>query len=120
MHWLPGHKKRVTAQLPGKQNLIRMHGECIKVKEEDTDWHIYHVIAGLPAVTVEELSASTGFSLPAVTASIARLERSLLVEQKEGKIRALNFGECLIRNQIKYEKNLPYYMENGVIKERKR
>ena len=90
------------------------------MKEEDTDWHIYHVIARLPAVTVEELSASTGLSLPAVTASIARLERSLLVEQKEGKIRALNFGECLIRNQIKYEKNLPYYMENGVIKERKR
>ena len=90
------------------------------MKEEDADWQIYHCIARLPATTAEELAASTGLDYNVICASLARLERYLLVEQKEGKVRTLNFGEALIRNQIKYEKDLPYFMEDGIIKERRR
>ena len=48
-----------------------------------------------------------------------RLERYLLIERTEGKLRVLNFGEALIHCQVKYSQNLPYTIENGVIKERK-
>jgi hypothetical protein len=54
-----------------------------------------------------------------VEESLARLESACLVERKETEVRKLNFGEALIRNQLKYDEALPYIIENGVIKARK-
>jgi len=90
------------------------------VKEEDADWLIYHLIAKEPATTVEGLVILSGFDPGTVAASLERLERYLLVERSGGKLRVLNFGESLIRCQVKYSDDLPYTIENGVIKERKK
>jgi hypothetical protein len=90
------------------------------VKEEDADWLIYHLLVKEPAITVEGLAVSTGLDPGAVDASLARLERYLLVEREGAKLRVLNFGESLIRCQVKYSEDLPYTIENGVIKERKK
>jgi hypothetical protein len=90
------------------------------MKEEDTDWLIYHLIVKEPAITVEGLVVQSGLDLGAVNASLERLERYLLIGRDGGKQRVLNFGESLIHCQIKYSDDLPYTIENGVIKERKK
>jgi hypothetical protein len=90
------------------------------VKEEDTDWLIYHLIVKEPAITVEGLVVQSGLDLGTVNASLERLERYLLIGRDGGKLRTLNFGESLIHCQVKYSEGLPYTIENGVIKERKR
>jgi len=89
------------------------------VKEEDADWLIYHLIVNEPSISVEGLVTASGLDPCIVDASLKRLERYLLIDMTEGKLRVLNFGEALIRCQIQYSKDLPYTIENGVIKERK-
>jgi hypothetical protein len=90
------------------------------VKEEDADWLIYHLIVKEPAITMEGLVVLSGLDPCTVNVSLERLERYLLVERDGGKVRVLNFGESLIRCQVKYSDDLPYTIENGVIKERKK
>jgi DNA-binding MarR family transcriptional regulator len=89
------------------------------VKEEDTDWLIYHLLVKEPSISAEGLVSASGLDPSAVDASLKRLEGYLLIEQVEGKVRVLSFGEAVIRCQIKYSQDLPYTMENGVIKQRK-
>lgn len=89
------------------------------MKEEDADWLIYHLLVKEPSVSAEYLVTASGLDPCAVEASLKRLERYLLIEYKDGKVRALSFGEALIHCQVKYSKDLPYTIENGVIKQRK-
>ena len=89
------------------------------MKEEDADWLIYHLIVNEPSISVESLVTASGLDPCIVDASLKRLERYLLIDRTEGILRVLNFGEALIRCQIQYSKDLPYTIENGVIKERK-
>jgi len=105
---------------PSHNNLIRIGGRCIQVNEADLDWLVYHRLPEGTPVPLNELAARCGLGLPDVKSSIARLERSCLVEQSGGAVRMLTFGEALIRNQLKYEEDLPFVIENGVIKEKKR
>lgn len=90
------------------------------MKEEDADWVIYHLLVQEPSISVEGLVTASGLDACVVDASLERLERYLLIERTDGKLRVLNFGEALIRCQVKYSQDLPYTIENGVIKERKR
>ncbi len=90
------------------------------MKEEDADWVIYHLLVQEPSISVEGLVTASGLDACVVDASLKRLERYLLIERTDGKLRVLNFGEALIRCQVKYSQDLPYTIENGVIKERKR
>jgi hypothetical protein len=90
------------------------------VKEEDADWLIYHLIVQKPEITVEDLVMASGLDLLIVDASLERLTRYLLIDREGKKLRVLNFGESLIRCQVKYSDDLPYTIENGVIKERKK
>jgi hypothetical protein len=89
------------------------------MKEEDEDWVIYHLIVKEPSISVEGLVTASGLDACVVDASLKRLERYLLIERTEGKLRVLNFGEALIRCQVKYSQDLPYTIEDGIIKERK-
>ena len=89
------------------------------MKEEDADWLIYHLIVNEPEITVERLVVLSGLDSITVNASLKRLERYLLIERDGDKLHALNFGESLIRCQVKYSEDLPYTIENGVIRERK-
>jgi len=104
---------------PGTKTLIRHHRECIKVKREDADWTVYHLIPPDSPIPIGDLAEKSGLALPIVEESLARLESACLVERKETEVRMLNFGEALIRNQLKYDEALPYIIENGVIKARK-
>lgn len=90
------------------------------MKEEDVDWLLYHQLPEGVSITTDALSAKSGFAAPEVEASLARLERFCLVERNGSSVRLLTFGESLIRNQIKYEDDLPFTLENGVIRERKK
>jgi hypothetical protein len=90
------------------------------VKEEDADWLIYHLIVNEPTITMERLVVLSGLDSVTMNASLERLERYLLIERNGEKLRALNFGESLVRCQVKYSDDLPYTIENGVIKERKK
>jgi len=83
------------------------------------DWAIYHLIPPASSITVDDLAKKSGLDLSVVEDSLARLESSCLVERKDMEVRMLNFGEALIRNQLKYDEDLPYTLENGVIKARK-
>jgi hypothetical protein len=90
------------------------------VKEEDRDWLVYHQVPEGAEVTLETLATRCGLGIPDVELSLTRLERSCLVERNGGSVRLLSFGEALIRNQVKYEEDLPFTIENGVIKAKKR
>jgi hypothetical protein len=90
------------------------------VKDEDADWQVYHRIPVNAAITEEDLPGICDLDPETIAASLARLERSCLIERSGRNVRMLNFGEALLRNQCKYEKDLPYMIENGVIKEKKR
>jgi hypothetical protein len=90
------------------------------VKDEDADWLIYHLIVNDPVITVERLVVLSGLDRGTMNTSLERLERYLLIERDGDKLRALNFGESLIRCQVKYSDDLPYTIENGVIRERKK
>jgi Mn-dependent DtxR family transcriptional regulator len=90
------------------------------VKEEDTDWLVYHQLPDGAPVTMDTLASRCGLGLPEVEASLNRLERSCLVERTGSSVRMLTFGEALIKNQVKYEEDLPFTIENGVIREKKK
>jgi hypothetical protein len=103
------------------KTLIHHHEECIKMKDEDADWIIYHLAArSPPSATADELVLASGLDRSAVDQSLGRLERNLLIEHKEGRVRVLSIGEALLLCQIKHAQDLPYTIENGVIKERKK
>ena len=89
------------------------------MKPEDADWLVYHLIPTSGCTTVEDLTAKSGLGLPVLEESLGRLERYCLIERDEASIRMLTFGESLIRNQMIYEKDLPFVIEKGVIKTRK-
>jgi hypothetical protein len=90
------------------------------VKQEDVDWQVYHLIPPEAATTAEELAGKSGLGLPVIEASLARLERSCLIECAGGTVRMLNFGEALLRNQCKYEQDLPFTIENGVVRAKRK
>jgi len=90
------------------------------VKEEDTDWLVYHQLPEGAPVTPDTLATRCGLGLTEVEASLNRLERSCLVERTGSSVRMLTFGEALIKNQVKYEDDLPFTIENGVIMVKKK
>jgi hypothetical protein len=90
------------------------------VKQEDTDWLVYHQIPPASPVLIETLAGQCGLDLSVLEDSLNRLERTCLIERKGHEIRMLTFGEALIKNQFKYEEDLPFVIENGVIKEKKK
>ena len=77
------------------------------MKEEDADWVIYHLLVQEPSISVEGLVTASGLDPCVVDGSLERLERYLLIERTEGKLRVLNFGEALIRCQVKYSQDSP-------------
>jgi hypothetical protein len=70
-------------------------------------------------MTISELAEKSGLTPSALDESLGRLECSCLVERNGNNVRMLNFGESLLRNQVKYEKDLPFTIENGVVKARR-
>ncbi|MDK2990259.1 MAG: hypothetical protein PWR16_1788 [Methanoculleus sp.] len=91
------------------------------MREEDLDWTVYHRIPETGNITVEDLVAATGFEPGAVTASLERLERYLLVRQAEGTVRLLSIQESLIECQCRHTRDdLPFVIENGAVRAKRR
>ena len=90
------------------------------MKDEHIDWLIYHLIEPMGLVTLDDLARKSSLDPATVTMSILRLEKCLLVEQCESRVRMLSFGESLIQCQVRYDPNLPYTIEHGIIREKKR
>ncbi|MEN6395040.1 MAG: MarR family transcriptional regulator [Methanoregula sp.] len=90
------------------------------MKEEDADWLIYHLIAQKTEVTAGELADESNLDAVTVAASLDRLDHNLLIDKTGAKVRLLSIGESLIKCQAKYDNALPYVIENGVIKARKK
>lgn len=90
------------------------------MKDEEIDWQVYHLITGGHGISMEWLAAKSGHGRQVVEASVKRLEHNLLVQKKGERIEALSVNESLIRCQIRYDTLLPFTIENGVIKEKKR
>lgn len=90
------------------------------MKEQDKDWLVYHLIPQCGQVTDTTIATESGLSLADVRISLERLERYCLIEVQGDTVRLLSFGEALIKNNVKYEEGLPFVIENGVIKERKK
>ena len=89
------------------------------MKKEDIDWLIYHLIPSGTATTSAVLTTKSGLDKTVVEDSLTRLERSCLIQKNGEEVRMLSFGEALIRNQVKYDDDVPFTIENGVIKARK-
>jgi hypothetical protein len=89
------------------------------VKDDDADWLIYHLLPQDKPITPEEIQKKCGLDAAVVDASLARLERYLLIVRQNGTVRVLSVGEALVACQTKYDPSLPYTIENGVIKARK-
>jgi hypothetical protein len=94
--------------------------ECVKVKEEDLDWCIYHLLEDAPCQDIAALSGKTGCSSAEVAGSLDRLEKFLLVERCEGTYRIRQIQEMLLSCQARYDETAPFIIENGIIRERKR
>ena len=81
---------------------------------------IYHMIAEAKTATADDLVQETGFDLPTVESSLCRLQRYFMIERTGDKVRVMSVGESLIRSQIQYSDDMPFTIENGVIREKKK
>jgi hypothetical protein len=93
---------------------------CVKVKEEDLDWWIYHILAEEPDQDGARLSEKTGCTASEVAESLTRLEKFLLVERLGETYRIRSIQEMLLSCQGMYDDSAPFIIDNGVIRERKR
>lgn len=89
------------------------------MKEEDADWLIYHLIAEAKIATAEDLVKKSGLDASAVESSLCRLERKFLVNRHNASFRVMSVGESLMCSQVKYSDDMPFVIENGVIREKK-
>lgn len=90
------------------------------MKNEDIDWLIYHLLLPNETVAPEDLAFKSGLDLSLVTASLQRLERKILIEMRGGRAHVISLVESLIRCQVRYDTDLPYTIENGVIRPKKK
>lgn len=89
------------------------------MKDEETDWYLYHLIAAGHGLSMEWLAEKSGLDKKSAEDSVARLERYLLVQKNGERIEALSVNESLIRCQIRYDTLFPVTIEGGVIREKK-
>jgi len=89
------------------------------VKEEDADWIIYHLVAQKESITTEELITVSEMDAEIVHASLARLERYLLIECSGNSVQVLTIGEAILKCQIKNTMDPGFEIVDGVIKARK-
>jgi hypothetical protein len=90
------------------------------VREEDLDWVVYHRIPENGGITTGDLVATTGFEPTAVTASLERLERYFLIRRSGETVCLCSIQESLIECQCRYTEDMPFVIENGVVKAKRR
>jgi hypothetical protein len=90
------------------------------MRDEEIDWLCYMTLSRRPgSATVHELATATGLDTDAVNASASRLERALLARREGGRVLLISVQESLVLCQARYGKEMPYVIENGVIRARR-
>lgn len=90
------------------------------MKNEDIDWLIYHLLVPNETAAPEDLASKSGLDLSAVTASLQRLAKENLIDMRGGRAHVISLVESLIRCQVRYDADLHYTIENGVIKPKRK
>ncbi|MBT8507766.1 hypothetical protein AZH53_04955 [Methanomicrobiaceae archaeon CYW5] len=92
----------------------------MSVREEETDWALYHKIQAAQSITCEQLVTDSGLPEEIIAASLQRMERGHLIRQTPEGIRLLSLQEmlfsCRLANTMK---DTPFVLENGVIRVKK-
>ncbi|MEN6517845.1 MAG: MarR family transcriptional regulator [Methanospirillum sp.] len=90
------------------------------MRDEDIDWLCYMTLSRGPgSATVPDLAAATGLAEDAVASSAARLERALLARRDGDRILLLGVQDSLLLCQVRYGKEVPFVVEDGVIRMRR-
>lgn len=89
------------------------------MKEEDLDWRLYHILIDSPDTGLKDLATKAGSPVESVTASLGRLEDALLVVRRGDLYRISSVPEMMLACQCKYDRLAPFFIENGVIREKK-
>ena len=98
------------------QNYIHNAAEFVRVKEEDLDWKLYHILAVDPAKGEEELAAITCVSPDDIRSSLERLIATDLLEREKEGYKVLSIQEILLRCQAKYDRSCPFVIDDGILK----
>ncbi len=85
------------------------------MKPEELDWTVYHIIARKGSATPDELAHELQLERDVIEASIARLGSSLLTGVRDGRVHPLSIQESIIMCRLKYSKDLPFSIKDGVI-----
>ncbi len=86
------------------------------VKDEDTDWIVYHILSTGGPKTTASLVDETGLPAGDISASLFRLSSNLLIDSREGTYDVLSIPEMLLRCQCRHDVGSPVTIENGVVK----
>jgi DNA-binding Lrp family transcriptional regulator len=90
------------------------------MRDEDIDWLCYMTLSrGATSATVQEIADATGFPEEAVAASAERLVRAMLVQRRGDRVELLSIQDSLLLCQARYGKDVPFVIEDGVIKARR-
>jgi hypothetical protein len=90
------------------------------MRDEEIDWLCYMTLSRGPGSATEpELATATGLAADAVAASAARLERALLARREGERVVLVSVQESLVLCHARYGKEMPYVIENGVIRARR-
>jgi hypothetical protein len=90
------------------------------VNEADLDWLVYHLIQQDPGGSEADLARSAGCGDEELRSSLERLKRYLLIEHYQSGYRALSQQEMIVKCQCTYDQRLPYTIEGGVVRVKKR
>lgn len=86
------------------------------MNEQDLDWQVYHLLLKDPDQGMAGLAGTTGCSIDEIESSLRRLEAAYLIEREGDKIRVPSIQEILLRCQARYDLNLPFIVEKGIIR----
>jgi hypothetical protein len=90
------------------------------VNEADLDWLVYHLILQDPGGTEAALALCAGCGQGELRSSLERLRRYLLIECHGSGYRVLSRQEMIMKCQCTYDESLPYTVEGGVVRLKKR
>jgi hypothetical protein len=90
------------------------------VKEEDIDWIVYHHLPLKGTADPVDIAVKSGLDPDTVKVSLLRLEKYFLIEMAGGRVRQLSVGESLVRCQFTHDADLPYMIENGIIRQKRK
>jgi len=85
------------------------------VKSEELDWIVYHIIAREGSASPDELAHELQVEREVIESSIARLGNGLLTGVRGGRVYPLSIQESIISCRLKYAKDLPFTIKDGVI-----